>query len=88
MLPCAKSVAPILGEPGRNYNRSSRYASDAQHARLLRREVGTSHVGLTASDAPSSLFVAAVAHFRSEGMVGVTCLSERYEPDACIREAR
>lgn len=59
------------------------YARDPQHAHLLRREVGTSHVRLTASDARSSLFVAAVAYFRSEGMVRVTWLNsegEGYEP--------
>jgi hypothetical protein len=59
------------------------YASDPQDAHLLRREVGSSYVGPTARDTQTPLFVAAVAYFRSVGMVRVTWLNaegEGYEP--------
>ena len=59
------------------------YESDPKDAHLLRREVGPTHVGLTARDTQTPLFVAAVAYFRSVGMARVTWLNaegEGYEP--------
>ena len=59
------------------------YASQPDEAHFLRREVGSSHFGLTAQDTQNPLFAAAVEYFRSVGMVRVEWLNvegEGYEP--------